>query len=128
MQTADGNACYYAYDASSKVVRKELGNAVTAYMAYDVAERVTAIHYAQSDGTPVAYFDYAWDLGSRITKIQHYGALAAYTTYHGYDYNDRLISEVWQSGGAQTNVRKRAVFLGDAHSVDERETTHRKYE
>jgi hypothetical protein len=93
-------ACYYTYDPSSNVTRKELGNGVVMWGAYDQADRVSSLRYAKPDGTAVAYFDYGWDAAGRILRIAREDDLVV---YYGYDDVDRLTGEVWrkQSDGGQ---------------------------
>jgi RHS repeat-associated protein len=75
------------------VTRKELGNGVVMWGAYDQADRVSSLRYAKPDGTAVAYFDYGWDAAGRIMRIAREDDLVV---YYGYDDVDRLTGELWQ--------------------------------
>jgi len=113
LQTPSGNGCYWSYDESSNAVYEQLVHDATPahdtqrFQSFDEAERVTSIHYAKGDGTALAYFDYEWDVGNRITQIQRADDLTDYTTYYGYDKTDRLTSEVW---GAPAGTQIYAFF------------------
>ncbi|HLX63508.1 MAG TPA: hypothetical protein VKX17_19720 [Planctomycetota bacterium] len=92
MTSTTGFVSYYGYDASSNLARSTFRSGA-CYYTYDRSDRVTSIRYVNSSGTPLAYFDYAWDNASRITAIARETNLAI---YYSYDALDRLTAELWR--------------------------------
>jgi len=105
----NGQACYYQYDQSSNVVYKKTGTVMQMFQSFDEAERVTSIRYTKPNGDSIAYYDYGWDAGNRITHIErvinNLGTVDGYVINYGYDANDRLTSEIWTDRSGMSQIK-----------------------
>jgi len=72
----------YEYDPAGRLARKTLGNGMVATHGYDAAGQLLTLTNRLADGTPISWFNYAYDTrGRRTAMATHYGAWA-------YDYDD----------------------------------------
>jgi len=73
---------HYEYDAADRLALKTLGNGMVATYGYDAAGQLLTLTNRLADGTPISWFNYAYDTrGRRTAMATHYGAWA-------YDYDD----------------------------------------
>ena len=94
----NGKTTTFAYDAAGRRTRAQWPNGTAATYSYDAAGQLLSLVHATASGTPVASFEYAYDLAGNRTNMTTLEGPHAFA----YDNRNQLVGALYPDGSSET--------------------------